>query len=91
MSTLLYIFYAHHSGSSSECLSFVSPMHQPSAFTPGQCQQLLALFGASNSSLAATPQASEAPMADVASSSNFANVAMAGIDFSQCLCSTSGQ
>ena len=66
-------------------------MHQPYAFTLEQCQQLLALFGASNSSLAPTPQASEALMANVASSSNSANVAMAGIDFSQCLCSTSGQ
>ena len=70
------------SGSSLECLSFVSPMHQPSVFTPKQCQQLLTLFGASNSSLVATPQASEAPMANVASSSNSTNVAMAGIDFS---------
>ena len=67
-------------GSGSE---FASPMHQPSAFTPEQCQQLLALFGASNSSLAATPQASKGRMANVASSSKSANVAMAGIDFSR--------
>lgn len=58
-------------------------MHQSSAFTLEQCQQLLALLSACNSSPAIITPTSEAPMANVASSSNNANVAMAGTDFSQ--------
>ena len=81
---------AHQVSSSptSEFLPFASPMHHHSAFTPKQCQQLLALFGATNSSLAATPQAKEAPMANVAFSSKPANVAMAGINLSHSVFST---
>ena len=61
--------------------------HQNFAFTPKQCQQLFALFGASNSSLATTPQAKEASMANVASS-NPASVPMAGVDLSHSVFST---
>ena len=61
--------------------------HQNFAFTPKQCQQLFALFGASNSFLATTPQAKEASMANVASS-NPASVPMAGVDLSHSVFST---
>nr|XP_023915870.1 uncharacterized protein LOC112027432 [Quercus suber] len=62
-------------GSSSE---FASPMHQPSAFTPEQCQQLLALFSASNSSLATPSHALDSSKANATFPSTSANVAMAG-------------
>ena len=55
------------------------------ASTPNQYQQLLALIDASNSSIAATSQTKEVPMANVASSSN---TAMVGIDFSHSVFST---
>ena len=68
---------------SSGFLPFASPMHhQNSAFTPEQCQQLLALFGASSSSLAVPSQVKQASMANVASSSTSASVPMSGIDLS---------
>ncbi|XP_030964272.1 uncharacterized protein LOC115985470 [Quercus lobata] len=66
-----------HQVSSGSDSDIASPLHQSSAFTPEQCQQLLALFGVPNSSLPATPHASESPMANVASSSNSTKVAMA--------------
>ena len=73
---------------SSEFLPLTSPTHhQNSAFTPEQCQQLLALFGASNSSLVVPSQAKETSMANVASS-NFASVPMIGIDLSHSVFST---
>ena len=67
------------SGQILESLPFASPLHNHLAFTSNQYQQLLAVIGASNSSLAATSQAKEVPIANVASSSN---TAMASIDFS---------
>ena len=67
------------SGQISKSMSFASPLHNHSTFTPDQYQQLLVLIGASNSSFAATSQAKKVPMANVASSSN---IAMASIDFS---------
>ncbi|XP_075659243.1 uncharacterized protein LOC142629146 [Castanea sativa] len=69
---------------SSDVLPTTSPLHhQNSAFTPEQCQQLLALFGASTSSLAvASTSPKETPMANVASSSASASVRMSGIDLS---------
>ena len=59
-----------------------------SAFTPKQCQQLLALFGASNSSLAITPHATGSPMASTTCSCTSANLAMAGMDFSHSVFAT---
>ena len=56
--------------------------HQNSAFTPEQCQQLLALFGASTSSLAASTPVKDASMASIASSSASASVPMSSIDLS---------
>ena len=53
-----------HQVSSGSVSKFASPMHQFSAFTPEQCQQLLALFGASNPSLATPSQALDSPMAN---------------------------
>ncbi|XP_030949946.1 uncharacterized protein LOC115973845 [Quercus lobata] len=47
-----------------------------------QCQQLLALFGASSSSPAVPSQVKQASMANVASSSTSASVLMSGIDLS---------
>ena len=67
------------SGSSSE---FVSPMHQFSAFTFEQCQQLLALFGASNPSLATSSHVSANSMVTTTPSSTSANVAMTSMNFS---------
>ena len=72
-----------------EFLPLASPMHhQNSAFTPKQCQQLLALFGASSSSLAAPSQVKQASMANVASSSTSTSVPMSGIDLSHSVFST---
>ena len=71
-----------HQVSSGSSLEFASPMHQFSAFTPEQYQQLLALFSASNSSLATLAQALDSSMANATSSSTSANVAMSGMDFS---------
>ena len=71
-----------HQVSSSSSSKVASPMHQSYALTPEQCQQLLALFGASNSSLALTPHATDSPMASATSSCTSANLAMVGIDFS---------
>ena len=66
-----------------EILPLASPMHhQNFAFTPEQCQQPLALFGALASSLAMPPQVKEASMANVASSSTSTSVPMSGIDLS---------
>ena len=73
------------SGQISESLPFASPLHNHPAFTPDQYQQLLALIDASNSSLTATSQTKEVPMANVASSSN---IAMTGIDFYHSVFST---
>ena len=67
------------SGQILESLPFASPLHNHLAFTPNQYQQLLAVISASNLSLAATSQAKEVPITNVASSSN---TAMASIDFS---------
>ena len=53
-----------HQVSSGSVSKFTSPMHQFFAFTPEQCQQLLALFGASNPSLATPSQALDSPMAN---------------------------
>ena len=72
-------------GHISEPLPFASPLHNHPTFTPNQYQQLLALIGASNSSLAATSQSKEVQMANVASSSN---TTMVGIDFSHNVFST---
>ena len=71
-----------HQVSSGSSLEFASPMHQFSAFTPEQYQQLLALFSASNSSLATLAQALDSSMANATSSSTSANVAMSGMDSS---------
>ena len=71
-----------HQVSSGSSLEFASPMHQFSAFTPEQYQQLLALFSVSNSSLATPAQALDSSMANATSSSTSANVAMLGMDFS---------
>ena len=59
------------SGQAQESLPLASPFHNHPGFTLGQYQQLLALTS--------TPQVKEAPMANVAISSN---TAMTGIDFS---------
>ena len=71
-----------HQVSSGSSLEFASPMHQFSTFTLEQCQKLLALFSASNSSLATPAQALDNSMANATSSSTSANVAIAGMDFS---------
>ncbi|XP_075645619.1 uncharacterized protein LOC142616705 [Castanea sativa] len=75
---------------SSDVLPTTSPLHhQNSVFTPEQCQQLLALFGASNSSLvAASASPKESLMANVASSSASTGVTMSGIDLSHSVFST---
>lgn len=72
---------AHQVSSSptSELLPFASPLHHHFVFTPNQYQQLLALIGATDSSLTVTSQVKEAPMANVASSFN---ATTAGIDLS---------
>ena len=65
------------SGQAQESLPLASPFHNHPGFTPSQYQQLLALTS--------TPQVKEAPMANVAISSN---TAMTGIDFSHSVFST---
>ena len=62
--------------------------HQNSVFTPEQCQQLLALFGASTSPLAASTPIKDASMANVASSSTSTSVPVSSIDLSHSVFST---
>ena len=71
-----------HQISSGSSLGFVSPIHQLSAFTPKQCQQLLALFGASNPSLATSSHVLADSMVTATPSSTSANVAMTSMNFS---------
>ena len=71
-----------HQVSSRSSSEFVSPMHQFSAFTSEQCQQLLALFGASNPSLATSSHVSADSMVTTTPSSTSANVVMTSMNFS---------